>query len=92
MDGVAIRSCLLPISVVCGRAITTIEGLQALGMLALQEPWIEKDVPQCGYCQTGQIMAAAALHRSTPNPSEEDVEQSMTNLCRRIGDSNGFAG
>lgn len=82
MDGVAIRSCVLPISVVSGRTITTVEGLEALGMQALQEAWIEQDVPQCGYCQTGQIMAAAALLKSNPNPSDEDVEQSMTNLCR----------
>jgi isoquinoline 1-oxidoreductase alpha subunit len=82
MDGAAIRSCLLPISVVNGRAITTIEGLEALGMQALQEAWVEEDVPQCGYCQTGQIMAAAALLKSNPKPSEEDIQQGMTNLCR----------
>ena len=82
MDGIAMRSCSLPMAAVSGRAITTIEGLAAEGMEALQQAWIDEDVPQCGYCQTGQIMAAAALLKSTPNPSEESVEASMTNLCR----------
>jgi aerobic-type carbon monoxide dehydrogenase small subunit (CoxS/CutS family) len=82
MDGAAIRSCLLPIAAVNGRAITTIQGLEAQGMQALKEAWIEEDVPQCGYCQTGQIMAAAALLKSNPKPSDEDIQQGMTNLCR----------
>jgi isoquinoline 1-oxidoreductase alpha subunit len=82
MDGAAIRSCLLPIAAVNGRAITTIQGLEAQGMQALKEAWVEEDVPQCGYCQTGQIMAAAALLKSNPKPSDEDIQQGMTNLCR----------
>ena len=82
MDGAAIRSCLLPIAAVNGRAITTIEGLDAQGMQALKEAWIEEDVPQCGYCQTGQIMAAAALLKNNPKPSDADIQQGMTNLCR----------
>ena len=82
MDGAAIRSCSLPIAAVNGRAITTIEGLDAQGMHALKEAWIEEDVPQCGYCQTGQIMAAAALLKNNPKPSDADIQQGMTNLCR----------
>jgi isoquinoline 1-oxidoreductase alpha subunit len=82
MDGIAMRSCSLPMAAVAGRAITTIEGLAALGMQALQEAWIEEDVPQCGYCQTGQIMAAAAMLAKTPKPSDETIDQTMTNLCR----------
>jgi len=82
MDGAAIRSCSLPIAAVNGRAITTIEGLDAQGMQALKEAWIEEDVPQCGYCQTGQIMAAAALLKNNPKPSDADIQQGMTNLCR----------
>jgi aerobic-type carbon monoxide dehydrogenase small subunit (CoxS/CutS family) len=82
MDGAAIRSCILPIAAVNGRAITTIQGLEAQGMQALKEAWVEEDVPQCGYCQTGQIMAAAALLKSNPKPSDEDIQQGMTNLCR----------
>ena len=82
MDGAAIRSCSLPIAAVNGRAITTIEGLDAQGMQALKEAWIEEDVPQCGYCQTGQIMAAAALLKNNPKPNDADIQQGMTNLCR----------
>ena len=82
MDGSAMRSCALPMAAVQGRAITTIEGLAAQGMQALQDAWIEEDVPQCGYCQTGQIMAAAAMLATNPKPSDETIDQTMTNLCR----------
>ena len=82
MDGIAMRSCSLPVAAVQGRTITTIEGISAHGLHALQEAWIEEDVPQCGYCQTGQIMAAAAMLAQNPNPSDETIDQTMSNLCR----------
>ena len=82
LDGIALRSCLMPISAVSGRQITTIEGLAEQGLHPLQEAWIEEDVPQCGYCQTGQIMAAAAMLAKDPNPSDATIDQVMTNLCR----------
>ena len=78
----AIRSCSTPVSQVAGRNITTIEGLGANGLHVLQQAWIAEEVPQCGYCQTGQIMTAAALLK-TPNPSDEQITQAMNgNLCR----------
>lgn len=81
-DG-AVRSCTLPISAVGDKAVTTIEGLSENGDHPLQKAWIEHIVPQCGYCQTGQIMNAAALLKSNPSPSEEEIEQAMAgNLCR----------
>jgi isoquinoline 1-oxidoreductase alpha subunit len=82
LDGIAMRSCSLPVAAVQGRTITTIEGISAQGLHALQEAWIEEDVPQCGYCQTGQIMAAAAMLAQNPNPSDETIDQTMSNLCR----------
>ncbi|SFN67632.1 isoquinoline 1-oxidoreductase, alpha subunit [Algoriphagus ornithinivorans] len=83
LDGTAIRSCSLPISEVGNAQITTIEGLSENGGHPLQQAWVEHIVPQCGYCQTGQIMNAASLLQSNPNPSEEEIEQSMAgNLCR----------
>lgn len=83
LDGTAIRSCSLPISEVGNAQITTIEGLSKNGDHPLQQAWIEHIVPQCGYCQTGQIMNAASLLQSNPTPSEEEIEQSMAgNLCR----------
>ncbi|HCH43202.1 MAG TPA: (2Fe-2S)-binding protein [Algoriphagus sp.] len=83
LDGTAIRSCSLPISEVGNAQITTIEGLSENGDHPLQQAWVEHIVPQCGYCQTGQIMNAASLLQSNPNPSEEEIEQSMAgNLCR----------
>jgi aerobic-type carbon monoxide dehydrogenase small subunit (CoxS/CutS family) len=83
LDGVAMRSCSLPISAVGKQKITTIEGLSAKGDHPLQKAWIEHDVPQCGYCQAGQIMNAAALLADTPNPSDEDIAASMNgNICR----------
>jgi isoquinoline 1-oxidoreductase alpha subunit len=78
-----VRSCQLPVSTVKQQEITTIEGLSASGDHPVQEAWIEHDVAQCGYCQAGQIMSAAALLKNNPNPSEEDIEAFMSgNICR----------
>jgi len=83
VEGAAIRSCSTPVSQVAGKSITTIEGLSANGWHVLQQAWIAEEVPQCGYCQTGQIMTAAALLAKTPNPSDEQITQAMNgNLCR----------
>jgi len=83
VDGAAIRSCSTPVSQVAGKSITTIEGLSANGLYPLQNAWIAEDVPQCGYCQTGQIMTAAALLSKNPQPTDEQITQAMTgNLCR----------
>lgn len=83
IDGQAVRSCSLPISNVADKAITTIEGLSDNGDHPLQKAWIKHDVPQCGYCQAGQIMNAAALLKENKNPSDEDIEIAMTgNICR----------
>lgn len=83
LNGVAVRSCQLPISAVGNNAITTIEGLSENGEHPVQKAWIEHDVPQCGYCQAGQIMSASALLEANPNPSDEEIESAMNgNLCR----------
>jgi isoquinoline 1-oxidoreductase subunit alpha len=83
VDGAATRSCSTPISRVAGKSITTIEGLGANGLHILQAAWIAEEVPQCGYCQTGQIMNAAALLATTPNPTDDQITQAMNgNLCR----------
>ena len=83
LDGVAVRSCSTPVSVASAGAITTIEGLDEKGMHPLQKAWREHDVPQCGYCQAGQIMNAAALLKQNPNPTDEEIETAMDgNLCR----------
>jgi isoquinoline 1-oxidoreductase alpha subunit len=83
LDGQAVRSCTLPVGQVGGRAITTIEGLSANGDHPLQQAWLAENVSQCGYCQPGQIMAAAALLAETPNPSDDDIDAAMSgNLCR----------
>lgn len=84
VDGAPMRSCSVPISDVAGKAITTIEGLKgADGTLhRLQQAWIAHQVPQCGYCQSGQIMAAAALIAKNPHPSDDDIAAEMTNICR----------
>ena len=80
---IAMRSCMVPVSQVSNQKITTIEGLSENGDHPVQKAWLEHDVPQCGYCQTGQIMNAAALLKSNPNPSDEDIEASMDgNICR----------
>ncbi len=83
VDGAATRSCSLPISAITPeQKIVTIEGLSPDGSHPLQKAWLELDVPQCGYCQTGQIMAAAALLQANPNPSDDDIVAEMTNICR----------
>jgi isoquinoline 1-oxidoreductase alpha subunit len=83
IDGLAVRSCSLPVSAVEGKEITTIEGLAQNGtMHPVQKAWASVDVPQCGYCQSGQIMAAAALLRTNPRPSDADIDEAMTNICR----------
>lgn len=83
LSGVAIRSCLLPVSSVGNQEITTIEGLSENGDHPVQKAWLEHDVPQCGYCQAGQIMTAAALLENNPNPSDEEIENAMNlNICR----------
>lgn len=82
VDGAPVRSCVVPASAAVGKVVVTIEGLGAGGLHPLQEAWIEHEVPQCGYCQTGMIMSAAALLAKTPKPSDADIDQAMTNLCR----------
>ncbi|HEY7302059.1 MAG TPA: (2Fe-2S)-binding protein [Xanthobacteraceae bacterium] len=82
MDGQAIRSCSYPIASVAGKSITTIEGLSADGTHPVQLAWIEFDVPQCGYCQSGQILAAVALLKDKPKPTDAEINNAMTNICR----------
>ena len=82
VDGQATRTCVLPVSAVQGKRITTIEGLSADGSHPLQKAWIANDVPQCGYCQTGMIMAAAALLQAKPQPTDADIDATITNICR----------
>lgn len=83
LNGVAVRSCQLPVPTVVGMAITTIEGLDPAGAHPLQKAWCKHDVPQCGYCQAGQIMTAAALLQRNPHPSAEEIDGAMAgNLCR----------
>ncbi len=83
MNGVAIRSCVTPISVVANRAVTTIEGLDTEAGHALQEAWVSQQVPQCGYCQSGQIMQAASFLDATSNPTDDEISTAMNgNLCR----------
>ena len=80
LDGQAVRSCSIPSSAAVSRKITTIEGLS--GKSALQKAWIEQQVPQCGYCQSGMLMAATALLARKPHPTNEDIDAAMTNICR----------
>ena len=83
IDGKVMRSCITPVAVAKDKAITTIEGLAKDGNLhPVQQAWSEADVPQCGYCQSGQIMAAVALLKENPNPSDEEIKQKMVNYCR----------
>ena len=82
INGDAVRSCITQISTVAGKTVTTIEGLSADAGHPVQQAWIEEDVPQCGYCQSGQIMAAAALLAKNPHPSDADIDAAMTNICR----------
>ena len=83
LDGSAVRSCQLPVSSVKKQEITTIEGLSPNGEHPVQKAWLDLDVAQCGYCQTGQIMSAASLLKTNPNPTDEDIENFMSgNICR----------
>ena len=83
LGGAAVRSCQVPVRATVGKPITTIEGLSADGNHPLQRAWVEEDVAQCGYCQAGQIMTAAALLAATPRPSDDQIDEAMSgNLCR----------
>jgi len=82
LDGAAVRSCSMPVAAVTTYKITTIEGLSAEGTHPVQKAWETVDVPQCGYCQSGQIMAAAALLKKIPHPTDNDIDNAMTNICR----------
>ena len=83
VDGQATRSCAMPVSAVEGKRITTIEGLAQGGKLSkVQQAWLSHDVPQCGYCQSGMIMAVAALLREKPKPTDADIDAAITNICR----------
>jgi isoquinoline 1-oxidoreductase alpha subunit len=83
IDGEAVRSCVVPVSAAEGKQITTIEGLAVNGVLTkVQKAWLEHDVPQCGYCQSGMIMAVAALLKDKPQPTDADIDAAITNICR----------
>ena len=82
LDGEPVRSCAMPVSAVAGRRIVTIEGLSRDSSHPVQKAWAALDVPQCGYCQSGQIMAAAALLARNPKPTDKDIDDTMTNICR----------
>ena len=83
VDGVAMRSCSVPVSTVAGKQITTIEGLAVNGKLTnVQRAWLDNDVPQCGYCQSGMIMAVTALLKQKPKPTDADIDAAITNICR----------
>ena len=83
VDGAAVRSCVMPVSAMEGKKITTVEGLAVNGVLTkVQKAWLEHEVPQCGYCQSGMIMAATALLHNKPKPTDADIDAAMTNICR----------
>jgi isoquinoline 1-oxidoreductase alpha subunit len=83
IDGAAVRSCVMPVSAVEGKRITTIEGLaEGKTLHKVQQAWIKHDVPQCGYCQSGMIMAVAALLKDKPKPTDADINATITNICR----------
>lgn len=82
IDGAPVRSCSMPVSAVGNKRITTIEGLSADTSHAVQKAWAKLDVPQCGYCQSGQIMAAVALLKAKPSPTDKDIDDAMSNICR----------
>lgn len=88
LDGVATRSCVTPVSAVEGQAVTTIEGLSTDAEHPVQQAWIELDVPQCGFCQSGQIMAAASLLEENPTPNDADIDQAMSGILCRCGTYN----
>ncbi len=82
LDGEAVRSCVLPVSAAAGKKIVTIEGLAAKELHPVQKAWIVHQVPQCGYCQSGMVMAAAALLKKNPQPTDADIDAEITNICR----------
>ena len=83
VDGAPVRSCVTPVAAVAGKKITTIEGLAVNGVLTkVQKAWLDHEVPQCGYCQSGMLMAAAALLKNKPKPTDADIDAAMTNICR----------
>ena len=82
LDGEAVRSCSVPVSTAAGKEIVTIEGVGAGGLTAVQQAWIAHQVPQCGYCQSGMVMAVTALLKTNPHPSDADLETAVTNICR----------
>jgi isoquinoline 1-oxidoreductase alpha subunit len=83
IDGAAVRSCSVPVSSAAGKKITTIEGLAANGKLTkVQQAWLQNEVPQCGYCQSGMIMAVTALLQKTPKPTDAQIDAAITNICR----------
>jgi isoquinoline 1-oxidoreductase alpha subunit len=82
VDGQAVRSCLTPVSTAVGKSLITVEGLGTQGQHALQKAWIAEQVPQCGYCQSGMLMACAALLQKNKNPSDSEIDAAITNLCR----------
>ena len=82
IDGEPVRSCAMPVSAVAGKKITTIEGLSVDTTHAVQKAWEKLDVPQCGYCQSGQIMAAVSLLKAKPTPTDSDIDEAMSNICR----------
>ena len=82
VDGAPMRTCLLPVAAVAGKKVTTIEGLSKDGTHPVQKAWVQLQVPQCGYCQSGQIMAAAALIATDRKPSDETIDTTMSNICR----------
>lgn len=82
VEGEAVRSCSLPVGAVAGKSVTTIEGLSPDSRHPVQQAWLAEDVPQCGYCQSGQIMAAAAFLKQNPQPSDADIDAGITNICR----------
>ena len=82
VDGVPVRSCSMPAGEVAGKTVVTIEGLSLGKLHAVQQAWIEQQVPQCGYCQPGFIMATAALLKEKPKPTDQDIDDALTNICR----------
>jgi len=82
IDGIAMRSCSVPIAAVAGKKVTTIEGLSTDSKHPVQQAWLAEDVPQCGWCQSGQIMATAAFLKQNPNPTDADIDANITNICR----------